>query len=177
MQNAASGAEANAAAAGVSGYTRDKGPQSYVLQTFVALQPDGGEAGGAASFGIVDGGPVLLLGHAAYLPRLMPAQVKRGFMTPRPPLTAQQLPRFMMLCVWPLEGGKPGQPVAAHVELDEANIRIDRERSMLGMRAYWVAISAARAPKAFAERDYCGEIAKTGRSSAAPWLLDRPGRP
>lgn len=157
----------------VTGHTVHRGgKQHYTLLTHVAYKPDGGLPGGAASFGFGDDGRVLLLGYAKYVPRLVPAQVQRRIRTPKPPLDEKQLPRFMMLCVWPLEGGKPGKVLAGYVERDDANISVHDSKFSIEISSRWESIPERRAPRAFFERDYCGEIAKAGASSAPTWLLD-----
>lgn len=169
-------AEAVVTSGFLTGHARHgkRAKQTYTLLTHVAYEPDPGLPGGTAAFGIVDGGPVMQLTHARYVPSLVPAGARRKVMTATPPLDAKQLPRFIMVCGWPMEGDKAGEPVAGYAERDDANIVVSAEKYSVGLTVTWVSVPAGRAPAAFAERDYCGEIATTGKSSAPLWLLDRP---
>jgi len=168
-------AESTAASAYVTGFAHKgkNGKQTYKILTHVAYAPDPGLPGGIAAFGIPDGGSVVLLTFTPYVPSLSPAGASREVMTTKPPLDAPQLPRFVMVCAWPLEGEKPGQAVAGFAELDEANMTILPEKYFVGISAMWVEIPANRAPDAFSRHDYCGEIATTGKSAAPWWLRDR----
>lgn len=61
----------------------------------------GGEtrsAGGAAAFGIAEAGQIVSMGQTECQPSLQPAHVKRDFATPKPLLTPEQVPRFIMVC-------------------------------------------------------------------------------
>lgn len=170
----AQSAEAQAASGFLTGFAwhGKKAKQNYTLLTHVAYDPDPGTPGGTASFGILEGGLVMLLTHARYVPSLVPAGARRKVMTAKPPLDAKQLPRFIMVCAWPVDGDRAGKPVAGYAERDDANLVVLPEKYAVGLTASWVSIPANRAPAAFAQRDYCGEIAKTGNSSAPLWLLN-----
>jgi len=171
-------AEAQAASGFLTGFAwhGKSGKQNYTLLTHVAYDPDPGMPGGIASFGVVEGGLVMLLTHARYVPSLVPAGARRNVVTAKPPLDVKQLPRFMMVCAWPVQGENPRQPVAGYAERDDANLVEIPEKYAVGLTVSWVSIPANRAPAAFAQRDYCGEIAKTGKSSAPLWLADRPSK-
>ena len=171
-------AEAQMASGFLTGSTwhGKRAKQNYTLLTHVAYEPNPGTPGGIASFGVPDDGAVMLLTHARYVPALNPAGVRRNVMTSTPPLDARQLPRFIMVCVWPLKGDKPGEPVAGYAERDDANIVVLPQKYFVGLTVQWHSIPANRAPAVFAQRDFCGEIAKAGKSSAPLWLLDRPSR-
>lgn len=168
-------AEAQATSGFLTGFAwhGKRAKQSYILLTHAAYAPDPGKPGGVASFGIPDGGSVMLLAHASYVPSLTPAGARRQVMTTTPPLDAKQLPRFIMVCVWPLDGDKPGKLVTGYAERDDANMSVIPEKYHVGLTVQWNTIPANRAPAQFAQRDFCGEIAKTGKSSAPLWLLDR----
>jgi len=155
---------------GFSGHGK-RARQHYTFMTHVAYDPDPGLPGGTAAFAIVEGSGVMLLTYARYVPSLTPAGIRRKVMTATPPLQAKQLPRFIMVCAWPLHGEKPGKFVAGYAERDEANMEMNPEKYAVG-HVRWVSIPRNRAPAAFAQRDYCGEISVTGRSSAPLWLLD-----
>lgn len=169
------GAEGFATSGFLTGFAhRGKGgKQTYKILTHVAYAPDPGLPGGIAAFGIRDGGAVMLLTHTAYVPSLVPAGSTRELMTTKPPLDLPQLPRFIMVCAWPLDGEAAGESVAGYAELDEANVSVIPGKYSVGLAATWVSIPAERAPAAFNQRDFCGEIASTGKTSAPWWMLDR----
>lgn len=146
--------------------------QHYTLLTHVSYEPDPGLPGGIAAFGAFDGGAVVLMTHARYVPSLVPAGIQRKVMTSTPPLDAKQLPRFIMVCAWPLKDDKPGKFVAGYAERDDANIVGLSEKYSVGLTVSWVSVPSNRAPAVFSQGDYCGEISTTGKSSAPLWLLD-----
>lgn len=158
---------------------RGGGRQSYQILTHVIPMSDDGLAGGAAAFGAMDSGEVLLLTHAPYVPSIRPAQARRAVRTPEPPLDAAELPRFVMVCAWPLpdgKDGKPGKPLAGYAERDDANMSARKEKFSSGLTAHWLSVPAQRAQARFAQKDWCGEVASGKPSSAPKWLLDGESR-
>lgn len=151
---------------------KSKARQNYTLLTHAIPTVDSGSAGGAASFGWMDSGSVVLLAHAKVLPSIYPALAKRAVHTPKPPLDKDQLPRFVMVCAWPIVEGKPGKASAGFAERDDANIDMRREKYSTSLRVNWVSVPAARGQDKFGRSDYCGEIARTSQSTAPLWLPD-----
>ncbi|WP_426196452.1 hypothetical protein [Massilia sp. DWR3-1-1] len=126
---------------------------------------------GLATFGWFESGEVLLLQYADYLPSLKMAGARRIVKPARFPLAPQATPRYMMACAWALDDKRvPGKPGAAYAERDDANmtVKVTSVGTLLSIK--WVSVPAARVAKHFGARDYCGEISRTGKSSAALWL-------
>lgn len=126
---------------------------------------------GLATFGWFDSGEVMLLQYAEYVPSLRMAGARRTVKPSRFPLSPKSTPRYMMMCAWALDDkGAPGKPSAAYAERDDANMTV--KVSFVGtlLSIHWVPVPAARVAKNFGAKDYCGEISRTKKSSAALWL-------
>ena len=157
--------------------TRRPQKQTYVAQFHLVVPGNAGTPGAAVAFGIDDAGRVVWMGQTAYQPALRPAHVKREFATPKPPLTPEQVPRFVMICAWPLgDDGKPtAAPVAGYGERDDTRTSIRRDGKVSEtITLHWAAVPAARVRDKFGKTDWCGEVARTKRSSAGAWMIDRP---
>ncbi len=152
--------------------------QSYGVQTHLVIPGASRSAGAGVTFGVTDAGQVLWMVQTDYQPSLQPAHVKRAFATLRPPLTAEQVPRFIMVCAWPLgDDGKPGAPIAGFAERDDTRTSIERDGTLQEhITLHWTSVSAARARDKFGKADLCGEVAKTKKSSATRWMIDRDGK-
>ena len=64
----------------------------------------------------------------------------------------------------------PGKITVAYAERDDANTQVKESKSGTLTSVRWVPVPVSRAAKNFQSKDYCGEVAKTKKSSAALWL-------
>jgi hypothetical protein len=64
----------------------------------------------------------------------------------------------------------PGKPSAAYAERDDANMTVKVSSVGTLLSIHWSSVPAARVVKNFGARDYCGEISRTRKLSAALWL-------
>ncbi|MDM0076542.1 hypothetical protein QTH90_19185 [Variovorax sp. J2P1-59] len=164
------------ASVAIVGTYRAAGPakNQYTLLSIFRQESAEGQPAGIATFGWLDTGEVLLVQYTGYVPSIKQAMSRRSVMTPRPqPLDIQAAPRYVMVCAWPLDAKKaPGKPIAVYGERDDANAQIDSSANSTLTTVTWVPVPAARAARNFAAKDYCGEIARTRKSSAPTWLID-----
>lgn len=163
--------KASASLQGASWYATPSKQRFTILAALLAHQHSR-MSGGSASFGAMDSGEIVWVTHAAYLPSLNPAISRRVVKTPTPPLGVTQMPRFLMVCSWPVVDGKPGPPIAGYAERDDASMSVREGTYYVTLSAQWVAVPALRAAAKFAARDHCGEVAASQRSSVPRWLMD-----
>jgi hypothetical protein len=143
---------------------------SMYVDRAAALQGEA-PAAGIATFGWFESGEVKLLDYAGYVPSIRQASTRRQVKPPKFPLDPQATPRYMMVCAWPLDDKRmPGKPGAAYGERDDANMRVKESSVGTLLGVLWVSVPATRVAKKFEAKDWCGEIAKTGQSSAPLWL-------
>lgn len=137
--------------------------------------PEADNAGGAAAFGWFDSGEVQLLSYAEHMPSVRGGFVTRK-LTPSSRLGLEGLPRYVMVCSWVTEDGRPtGARYAGFAERNDANAtdEYDSLTRYHQLSARWDSVPAKRAEGKFADRDYCDEIARTRASFVAEWL---PGK-
>jgi hypothetical protein len=158
-------------------YFRKGGPDSKytIMATFIdrAVAMKGGDAppAGMAAFGLFDSGEVMLLGNVDYLPSLAQPHLRREVRPAKMPVDPKSTPRYVMVCAWPLDDNKvPGKPTAAYAERDDANIQEKNSQVGTLLSVLWISVPVARVAKKFESKDYCGEVVKTGKSSAPLWL-------
>lgn len=128
------------------------------------------------AFGAFDAGSVLWMVQTERQPSLTNAGVRRKVATPTPPLTPPQVPRYVMVCAWPIadDGRAAGPVVNGYAERDDSRTSIDRDGTLQEhITLHLVSVPAARVRAHFAGPDYCGEMAKGRPSLAARWLDDR----
>ena len=143
---------------------------SMYIDRAMALKGEAPSAG-LATFGWFESGEVMLLHYVDYLPSMLQAGGRRIVKPSKWPLDPQATPRYVMVCAWPLDDKRlPGKPGAAFGERDDANIQVKKSRVGTLLSAHWASVPAARVAKNFAAQDYCGEIARTKKSSAPLWL-------
>jgi len=146
----------------------------YTLLSIYRQESTEGPPAGIATFGWLDTGEVLLVQYTEYVPSITQAMSRRSVMTPKSqPLDIKTAPRYVMVCVWPLDATMaPGKPIAVYGERDDANAQVDTSPNSTLTTLMWAPIPAARAARNFAARDYCGEIAREKKSSVPAWLID-----
>jgi hypothetical protein len=153
-----------------------KGRQSYVFNANLPVPGRPQNPGASAAFGVDDAGNVTWLGQTEYQPTQTLATVRRGFFTPKPPLTNEQAPRYLMVCSWPLnDQRKIAGPISVgFAERDDSRTTSAKDGTLQeSTNMHWVGVPAARAKGKFLKRDYCGEVANGTVSSAPHWLQDR----
>jgi hypothetical protein len=153
-----------------------KGRQSYVFNANLPVPGRPQNPGASAAFGVDDAGNVTWLGQTEYQPTQALATVRRRFSTPRPPLTTEQTPRYLMICSWPINDQRKiaGTISVGFAERDDTRTTTSRDGTLQeSTNMHWVGIPAARAKGKFSKKDYCGEVAKGAASSAPHWLQDR----
>lgn len=169
-----------AAMAWVSGITTYRGQhkgQRLEMRANVVTPGNSQSAGASAAFGVDDSGQVFFIGRTEYQPMQGLSTVRRLFETPKPPMTTEQGPRFLMVCSWPLKDSRQqaGPISAGYAERDDSSARTSKDGTLQeSFSVHWIGVPAARAKDKFSKADYCGEIAKTSKSSAPLWLL--PGK-
>lgn len=148
-----------------------------ILGTFVdramAMATSNGDvpAGGMALFGWFESGEVQLVHIVEYLPSMQQMVARRNVKPAKFPLDPKATPLYAMVCAWPLDDRRvPGRITVAYAERDDANTQVKESRSGTLTSARWVPVPASRAAKNFQAKDYCAEVAKTKKSSAALWL-------
>ena len=151
--------------------------QRYVMHASVIAPGNPQNPGGSAAFGVDDAGNVTFIGRTEYQPTQGLSTVRRHFETPKPPMTGEQAPRYLMVCSWPLDDARKasGPITVGFGERDDAGTSVSKDGTLQeSVNIRWTPVPSARAKDKFAKADYCGEVAKTGKSSAPPWLL--PGK-
>jgi hypothetical protein len=150
--------------------------QSYRVQLNLVGPQLASVPGATVAFGALDTGQVVWMAQTERQPSMAVAGARRDFATPTPPLTAQQVPRYVMVCAWPLtdDGRAAGPVVTGYAERDDSRTSIDRDGTLQeNMTLHWVSVPAERVRKRFAAFDHCGAAAQ-GRADPAPhWLNDR----
>ncbi len=155
-----------------------KGRQSYVFNANFPTPGQPQNPGAAAAFGVDDAGTVTWLGQTEYQPTQALATVRRRFSTPRPPLTNEQAPRYVMVCSWPLDDQRKisGPISAGYAVRDDSRTTSSKDGTLQeSITLHWVGIPAARVQAKFAKGDYCADVAHGKTSSAPHWLEDRQG--
>lgn len=148
---------------------------SYIDQKLSMEAANGGggdvPAGGMAVFGWFESGEVQLLHVVEYMPSMQSMTVQRHVKPAKFPLDPKATPLYAMVCGWPLDDRRQaGKITAAYVERDDANVQVNQSSVGVLTNVRWVSVPASRAAKNFQGRDYCGELAKTRKSSAPLWL-------
>ena len=159
-------------------FSRNLADSKYtILGTFVdramAMATQSGDvpAGGMAVFGWFDSGEVLLLHRVEYLPSMQQMVARRNVKPANFPLDPKATPLYAMVCAWPLDDKRvPGRITIAYAERDDANTQVKTSSVGALLSVRWVPVPVSRAEKNFQGKDYCGEVAKTKKSSAALWL-------
>lgn len=159
-------------------FPRDLSKSNYtILATFLdsgtseAGASGDAPAGGMAVFGWFESGQVQLLHAVEYLPSMTQMSARRNVKPAKFPLDPKATPLYAMVCAWSLDDQRmPGTITVAYAERDDANSRVKKSSVGTLLTAHWVPIPASRAAKRFEAMDYCAEVAKTKKSSAALWL-------
>jgi hypothetical protein len=162
---------------GTTVYRGNHKGQTYVMHASVITPGNPQNPGGSAAFGVDDAGNITFIGHTEYQPAQGLSSVRRKFETPRPPMTGEQAPRYLMVCSWPVnEVHKTAGPLTVgYAERDDSATSVSKDGTLQeSLNVKWTPVPSARAKEKFSKADYCGEVAKTGKSSAPPWLL--PGK-
>jgi hypothetical protein len=146
-----------------------------ILATFNnrAIAPESGDvpAGGMAVFGWFESGEVQLLHVVEYLPSVQGMVARRNVKPAKFPLDPKAMPLYAMVCGWPLDDQRaPGKISVAYAERDDANTQVQESSVGTLLNVRWVPVPASRVAKNFQAMDYCGEVAKTKKSSASLWL-------
>lgn len=146
-----------------------------ILATFIDrdIAPASGDvpAGGMAVFGWFESGEVQLLHMVEYLPSMQQMVARRNVKPAKFPLDPKATPLYAMVCGWPLDDQRaPGQITVAYAERDDANSQVKESSVGTLLSVHWVPVPTSRATKNFQAMDYCGEVAKTKKSSASLWL-------
>jgi hypothetical protein len=146
-----------------------------ILATFNnrAIAPESGDvpAGGMAVFGWFESGEVQLLHIVEYLPSVQGMVARRNVKPAKFPLDPKATPLYAMVCGWPLDDQRaPGKISVAYAERDDANTQVQESSVGTLLNVRWVPVPASRVAKNFQATDYCGEVAKTKKSSASLWL-------
>lgn len=146
-------------------------PQHQRARLSTALQfgAEASEPGLTATFGWLEGSDeVLLMSHGPYPSAAPLARSEREVESAAPIRALGELPRYLMVCSW--HAG--ATPTVAYAERDDANGREHSTRAYASLSVPWVPTAARRAQQPFAGRDWCGEIALGGRSSAPLWQAE-----
>ncbi len=157
-------------------FSRDLAKSKYtILATFIdrATAMAGGDApaGGMAVFGWFDSGEVRLLHTVAYQPSMLQMMARRNVKPAKFPLDPKATPLYVMACGWPLDDQRePGRITVAYAERDDANIQVKESSVGTLTNLRWIPVPSTRAAKNFQAKEYCGEVAKTKKSSAPLWL-------
>ncbi|HUH87110.1 MAG TPA: hypothetical protein VL003_03555 [Pusillimonas sp.] len=142
----------------------------FTLSPNIIVPDDDAPAGGTATFGWFDSGEVKLLQYVEYLPSIQFAQSSRKLMPPKLPFDIDDLPRYAMVCAWPIEDGKiSGDPIKAYAEREDANYEVKDMKQYVHTKAAWRNVRVKNAESRFSDKDYCKEIAHSKVSSAAWW--------
>ena len=143
---------------------------TFSLSSHIVVPDQDAPAGGTATFGWFDSGEVKLLQYVEYLPSIQFAQTHRTLRPTKLPIEIGDLPRYAMVCAWPVENGKPsGDPIRAYAEREDANYAVIEMNRNVRITAAWRNVRVKNAEGKFADRDYCKEIAESKLSSAAWW--------
>jgi hypothetical protein len=81
-----------------------------------------------------------------------------------------------VVCAWPFGAdGKPSAaPLVGYAERDDSRTSVRRDGTLKdSITLHWTGVPAARARDKFGKADLCGEVARTKKSSATAWMLDR----
>lgn len=164
------------------GSYRNKNPlhsikqDSFTLFSHIIVPDDNAPAGGTATFGRFDSGEIILMQYVEYLPSIQFAQTKRSVHPTKLPIKIDELPRYAMVCAWPLEDGKPpGSPIKAYAEREDANSEVIQKDQYIRINAVWRDVRATRAESKFSDKDYCTEIAQS-KAAATAWWWPEPGK-
>lgn len=164
-------------AMGTTVYRGSHKGQRYSMNASVITPGNPQNPGGSAAFGVDDAGNVTFIGHTEYQPTQGLSSVRRQFETPKPPMTGEQAPRYLMVCSWPVnEVHKAAGPLTVgYAERDDSATSVSKDGTLQeSINVKWTPVPSVRAKEKFSKADYCGEVAKTGKSSAPLWLL--PGK-
>lgn len=151
--------------------------QRYVLNANVIAPHQPQNPGASAAFGVDDSGRVMLIGNTEYQPTQALSTVRRLFETPKPPMTKEQAPRFLMVCSWAINDQRQisGPLTVGYAERDDSSVLISRDGTLQeSFNLHWIHIPSARAKEKFAKINYCGEFARTKKVAAPLWLM--PGK-
>lgn len=151
--------------------------QRYLMNASVIAPGNPQNPAGSAAFGADDAGNVTYIGNTEYQPTQGLSSVRRKFETPKPPMTGEQAPRYLMVCSWPVnDAHKADGPITAgYAERDDSATSVSKDGTLQeSLNVRWTPVPSARAKGRFSKTDYCGEVSKTGKSSAPLWLL--PGK-
>lgn len=131
-------------------------------------------SGYGATFGWMEGsGEVLLIGHGPSRPGSPLTRTQRVLEGGVPIRAFAELPRYLLVCSWEATGSEGVLPLAAYAERDDANGRQRSTRAYVSLSVPWVPTAARRAQQVFGGHDWCGEIARSGQSSAPLWQASR----
>ena len=143
---------------------------TFSLSSHIVVHDQNAPAGGTAAFGWFDSGQVRLLQYVEYLPSIQVAQTHRVLHPAKLPIEIGDLPRYAMVCAWPIENGKiSGAPIKAYAEREDANYTVKETNRHVRITAVWNNVRVQNAEGKFAEKDYCKEIAESKVSSVAWW--------
>lgn len=135
------------------------------------------EPGASATFGWLEAtGEVLLMSHGPYPSAVARARSEREVESVMPIRALGELPRYLMICSWKAADGEAQPVTLAFAERDDANGRQSNTRDYASLSVPWVPTAARRAQQVFAGHDWCGEIARSGQSSALLWQADTARR-
>lgn len=163
-------------AVGGNYFRRNLSDSKYtILAQFVdrARAMAGGDmpSGGMAVFGWFESGEVRLLHSVDYLPSMQQMTARRNVKPSKFPLDPKATPLYAMVCGWPLDDRRqPGKILVGYAERDDANTQVKESTVGTLLNVRWVPVPASRAARNFQGSDYCGEVAKTKKSSAPIWL-------
>jgi hypothetical protein len=145
---------------------------TFSLSSHIVVPDQNAPAGGTAAFGWFDSGEVKLLHYVEYFPSIQFAQTQRTVHPTKLPIEMGDLPRYAMVCAWPLEDKKPsGASIKAYAEREDANYTSTETNRHVHITAVWRNVPVERAESKFADKDYCTEIAQSKVSSVAWWWL------
>lgn len=143
---------------------------TFSLSSHIVVPDQNAPAGGMATFGWFDSGEIKLLHYVEYFPSIQFAQTSRTVRPTKLPIEIEGLPRYAMVCAWPLEDKQPpGTPIKAYAEREDANYVSTETNRHVHITAVWRNVPVKRAESKFADKDYCTEIAQTKVSSLAWW--------
>jgi hypothetical protein len=149
---------------------------TFVLAPHIIVPDQNAPAGGTATFGWFESGEVRLLQYVEYLPSIQFAQTPRTVRPAKLPIEMGDLPRYAMVCAWPIENGKiSGTPFKAYAEREDANYAVKETMQHVNITAAWRNVRAENAEGKFAAKGYCEEIAQSKVSSVA-WWWPAPGK-
>ncbi|MYN11763.1 hypothetical protein GSY71_01160 [Pusillimonas sp. TS35] len=149
---------------------------TFSLSSHIVVPDQNAPAGGTAAFGWFDSGDIRLLQYVEYLPSIQFAQTHRALRPVKLPIEIEDLPRYAMICAWPIDNGKiSGPPIKAYAEREDASYAVKETNRHMHITAVWRNVRVQNAEGKFAGTDYCKEIAESKASSVA-WWWPVPGK-